>query len=116
MLSDINSCKATGIKTVNIKIFHRVIRILKNDTNIQDRKNLISLSHFKKSLHRFSVDPNGGILKIIIGIMAVTKREANRTLYKLFNSPIIGGTSQSICFWGILASKAGWYLTKKAAK
>ena len=84
------SCKATGIRTIRIKIFDGVVRALGDVRHVPDLKmNLISLSTPDAKGNKYTGE--GGVLKISKRTLVVMKgHQKTSMLYVLQGSTITG--------------------------
>ena len=85
-------CKTIGIGTIKIKMFDRIVRTLADVRHIPElRKNLISLGALDSNGCKYIAE--GGVLKVIKGVMVVMKGQLAGNLYRLIGSTVIGGAS-----------------------
>ncbi|PON46548.1 hypothetical protein PanWU01x14_250800 [Parasponia andersonii] len=83
-------CKVTGVGTVKIKMFDRVVRTLSGMRHVPDlKRNLISLSTFDSKGYKYTGE--GGVLKVSRGALVVMKGQKRAAeLYVLLGSTVTG--------------------------
>jgi len=88
-MGDDRPCNMEGIGTVQIKMFDKMVRVLKEVRYVpQVKKNLISVGALEALGHAVSV--RDGVLKITRGSMVVMKGVRCNNLYYLMGSTVTG--------------------------
>lgn len=101
--------KTIGIETIKFKMFDGIVQTLNDVRYVLDlKKNLISLRALNLSGWKYSVE--GGMLKVINGIMVVMKSLKAGNLYKLIKSVAISGATIIIDDEGIIDDVDLWHI------